>query len=170
MKLRTMSWIVFFLVLLPVSGAWAGEPELFELTDTSSLALGICQNVHRIADCSTYHVESVSLTVGGIVLDLEGRIYDVDWSGPGYYMESGAILQPLGPLEGAKASLRGQRWMEVYPEPGKILVSQGWKDQDGNRALSASDTLTLNPFKGKAAKALKVLDVRLIVLATPREP
>lgn len=135
---------------------------VFEVLDPGALAAGYCQNLHRLADCSYYHVEGVTLTTEGTVLELDNQRYAVEWSGPGYYLESGAILEPLGEV---KAGLGGQRWLEVYPTEGKIHVSRAWKDQDGNHALSISDTLTLDTSSRKALKPLKVKDVRLHVRA-----
>jgi hypothetical protein len=157
----TMFAIVFTLAFFgPV--AFAAEPEVFEVMDPGAQAIGYCQTLHRTADCSTYHVQGVTVTPEGTLLDLEGQPYLVEWTGPGYYLESGVVLQPLGE---AKAGLGGQRWLEILPEHGKIHTSSAWKDQDGNRVLSVSDTLTLGT--GKALKTLKVKDVRLHVRASP---
>ena len=142
--------------------AFAAGPEIFEVMDPGASAIGYCQTLHRTADCSTFHVQGVTVTVEGTLLDLDGRPYLVEWTGPGYYLESGMVLQPLGET---KAGLGGQRWLEVSPEQGKVHTSRVWKDEDGNRVLSASDTLTLGT--GKALKTLKVKDVRLHVRASP---
>lgn len=144
--------------------AFAAEPEVFEVMDPGATALTYCDTLHRTSDCSTFHIAGVTVSVQGTLLDLDGQPYRVDWTGPGYYLESGLVLQPLGE---AKAGLGGQRWLEILPDHGKVHTSSAWKDQDGNRALSVADTLTL--VEGKARQTLKVKDVRLHVRATPLE-
>ncbi len=160
----TMYAIVFTVLVLVLFSpvAFAAEQEVFEVMDPGAEGVGYCQTLHRTADCSTFHVQGLTVSPTGIVLDLEGRPYLVEWTGPGYYLESGIVLQPLGD---AKAGLGGQHWLEVLPDQGKVHTSSAWKDQDGNRALSVSDTLTL--VDGKVLKTLKVKDVRLHVRATP---
>jgi hypothetical protein len=136
---------------------------VFEVMDPGATTLGYCQLLHKTDDCSTYHNAGATVTVDGTVLDLEGQPYLVEWTGPGYYLESGVVLEPLGET---KAGLGGQSWLEVYPETGKVHTSRTWKDNDGNRVLSASDTLTLDTgSRDKALKPLKVKDVRLHVRA-----
>ena len=142
--------------------AYAAQPEVFEVMDPEAEAIGFCQTLHRTADCSTFHVQGLAVSPEGTVLDLDGQPYLVEWTGPGYYLESGIVLQPLGE---AKAGLGGQRWLEILPDHGKVHTSSAWKDRDGNRALSVLDTLTL--VEGKVLKTLKVKDVRLHVRATP---
>lgn len=159
----TMFTIVSALVLAFFAPmAFAAEPEVFEVMDPGAKALGYCNTLHRTSDCSTFHVSGVTVSAEGTLLDLDGQAYHVEWTGPGYYLESGVVLQPLGE---AKAGLGGQRWLEILPDLGKVHTSSSWKDQDGNRALSVSDTLTL--VEGKALKTLKIKDVRLHVRATP---
>jgi hypothetical protein len=92
-------------------------------------------------------------------LQLSGRSYVLEWMGPGYYLESGVILQALGPT---RSGLGGQRWLEVYPHEGRVHTSRSWKDTDGNRALSASDKLELD-----ADRAVTVKDVRLHLRVRP---
>lgn len=162
MQPRSIIFVMVCTLVFFGPAAFAAEPEVFEVMDSKAEAIGNCQTLHRIADCSTYHVQNVTVTAVGTVLDLEGQPYLVEWTGPGYYLESGVVLEPLGEAE---ADLGGQRWLEVSPEPGKIHTSHVWKDEDGNRVLSASDTLTLGT--GKALKTLKVKDVRLHVRASP---
>lgn len=156
----TMFAMVCTLTLL--SPAFASEPEVFEVMDPGARALGYCSTLHKTSDCSTYHVSGVTLTAEGTVLDLEGQAYLVEWTGPAYYLESGVVLQAMGET---KAGLAGQRWLEILPERGRVYTSRSWKDEDGNRVLSVSDTLALGT--GKALKTLKIKDVRLHVRASP---
>ncbi len=157
-----MSAIVFTLTLFGPAALAAAGPEVFEVMNPGAEAIGYCQTLHRTADCSTFHVQGLTVSPKGTVLDLDGQPYLVEWTGPGYYLESGIVLQPLGE---AKAGLGGQRWLEILPDLGRVHTSSAWKDQDGNRALSVSDTLTL--VDGKVLKTLKVKDVRLHVRASP---
>lgn len=121
--------------------------------------LGFCDWVHVSLTCNDRHVENeVAPSVGGI-LQLDGERYVVEWMGPGYHLESGLILQPTG---ATKSRLRGQRWLEVYPVQGRIHTSRAWKDVDGNRALSRSDTLTFG-----TGSPLGVKDVRLQLRLKP---
>lgn len=165
MQSRSTLYVFALALLFPmalVAGPLAAGQEVFEVMDPGALALGVCQTAHRIIDCSTYHIEGGTLAPEGTILELDGRKYLVEWTGPGYYLESGIVLQPLGET---KAGLRGQRWLEVYPEQGKIHISRAWQDQDGNRVLSVSDTLALGGRK--TARPLKVQDVRLQFRASP---
>lgn len=157
----TMFALVFTLFFFgPV--AFAAEPEVFEVMDPGAQALAYCQTAHRIASCEEYHINQITVAPEGPVLDLDGQKYAVEWTGPGYYLESGVILQPLGE---AKSGLQGQRWLEVYPEHGRVHISHAWEDQDGDRVLSVSDTLKLGDRK--ASRPLKVKDVRLQFRASP---
>jgi hypothetical protein len=145
-------------LVLGLSGpmAFASEADVFEIMDPGAQALAYCQTAHRIATCEQFHINEITVTAQGAELSLDGQRYAVEWTGPGYYLESGVILQPLGE---ARSGLQGQRWLEVYPEHGKIHTSQAWQDQDGNRVLSVSDTLKLGTRKD--SRALKIKDVRL---------
>ncbi len=98
----------------------------------------------------------------GSLVRFDGRAYILQWMGPGYYTESGAILEPLG--EGLPG-LTGQRWLEVYPDEGAIHTSLSWQDVDRNQALSISDTLALEP-----GRLLRIKDVRLRLRLRPAEP
>ncbi len=151
-----MCTIVFATLALLGRVAFAAEPEVFEVMDPGALGLAYCQTAHRISTCEQFHINEITLTPQGAVLDLDGHRFAVEWTGPGYYLESGVILQPLGE---AKSGLEGQRWLEVYPEHGRVHTSYTWQDRDGNRVLSVSDTLKLGTRK--ASRPLKVKDVRL---------
>jgi hypothetical protein len=64
-----------------------------------------------------------------------------------------------------KRGLKGQLWLEVYPaDQTRVHTSRAWKDVDGNgnRALSASDALTL-----ETGPALEIKDVRLQLRVRP---
>jgi hypothetical protein len=102
----------------------------------------------------------VAPSIGGL-LRLDGESYIVEWMGPGYYLDSGVVLQPMG---FAKHGLKRQRWLEVYPNQGKLHTSRAWKDVDGNRAVSVSDTLTLD------GSTLMVKDVRFQMRVRPAPP
>jgi hypothetical protein len=151
--MRRVVCVIFALLL---SAPLAAHMIVLESADGVE-ALTSCQLRHDIATCDFYHVDDDSElppSVGG-ALRLDGRSYIVDWIGPGYYLESGLVLEPIG---AAKRGLKGQRWLEVSPDQGRVHTSRGWKDVDGNRALSASDTLALD-----AGPGLMVNDVRFQV-------
>lgn len=142
------------LALVPVS-LGAQQIILEPLTDLDGLAY--CDYVHNIRTCESLHIES-GMVAQGATLELSGSPYVVEWMGPGYYLDSGVVLEAVG---GAAPDLKGQRWVEVYPGDGKEHVSRGWRDQDGNRALSASDTLDLD------SGSVEVRDVRLHLRVRP---
>jgi hypothetical protein len=144
-------------ILLLASAGWAEELILEAESGTSTLAY--CDYLHNVKSCATSHVETaVALNVGS-TLEFDGQSYVITWMGPGYYLENGAIVEPLG---NPVAKLRGQRWTEVKPREGRVLVSRRWRDLDRNRVLSASDLLTLDD-----GPAMKVKDVRLHVRVKP---
>lgn len=119
-----------------------------------------CNTVHRPATCEVFHyVEVTYLGVGGLI-KLDNRPYVVTWLGPGYYLDSGVILQAMG--DPASADLTGQQWFEVYPQEGRIHVSRSWIDLDRNGALSLSDRLLFD-----SGRDLKVRDVRLNLRVKP---
>ena len=121
--------------------------------------LSACDTTHVLLTCIYKHVENeLGVSAGGII-QLDGEQFIVVWMGPGYHLESGIVIEPQGD---AVKGLRGQRWLEVYPDQGKIHTSLAWKDADGNRSLSASDSLTLD-----SGPALMVKDVRLQLRVTP---
>ncbi|HSF42129.1 MAG TPA: hypothetical protein VLT87_20175 [Thermoanaerobaculia bacterium] len=123
-------------------------------------SLQSCNTVHRIATCEFFHYQAITyLGVGGLV-KLDDKTYVVTWLGPGYYLESGVVLQALG--DPASAALAGQQWLEVYPEEGRIHVSRSWSDLDRNGALSLSDRLLFD-----SGRELKVRDVRLNLRVKP---
>jgi len=151
---------IFFLALaaLLVPGA-ARTQQLILETETGAESLLSCDSLHNVKTCTTIHFSGETALKVGAVLELDGEPYRLDWMGPGYYLESGVILQPLGEN---KAGLAGQRWVEVLPKEGRIHTSRAWNDADRNRALNAEDTLTLD-FEGP----VKVLDVRLNLRVVP---
>lgn len=112
-----------------------------------------CDTVHRTATCQTFHFQNITyLGVGGLV-KLDDESYVVTWMGPGYYLDSGVVLQAMGdPVSG---TLAGQRWLEVYPQEGRIHFSRSWNDLDGNGVLGFSDRLFLD-----SGRELEVKDVR----------
>ncbi|HSK81226.1 MAG TPA: hypothetical protein VLQ45_32530 [Thermoanaerobaculia bacterium] len=119
-----------------------------------------CDAVHRLSTCETFHFQTITyLGVGGLV-KLDDKTYVVTWLGPGYYLESGVVLQALG--DPASAALAGQQWLEVYPEEGRIHVSRSWSDLDRNGALSLSDRLLFD-----SGRELEVRDVRLNLRVKP---
>jgi len=121
-----------------------------------------CDFVHVVFTCTEKHVDNVAALSAGELIQLDGEKFVIDWTGPGYHLESGLVIEPLGQ---AVQGLRGQRWLEVYPQQEKVHTSHAWTDVDGNRALSASDTLALD-----SGPALRVEDVRLQLRVRPAPP
>ncbi|HEY0510311.1 MAG TPA: hypothetical protein VGH73_00305 [Thermoanaerobaculia bacterium] len=117
-----------------------------------------CEMLHS-SSCAMLHVENQVALAVGASLQLDGAPYVITWLGPGYYLETGVVLEAQGE---AVADLKGQRWVEINPHEGKAHVSRFWKDTDGNRALSASDTLALDDGPEVAIK-----DVRLHLRVRP---
>ena len=154
---RTAS--AFFLTLSFLETALgAQEISLESLSDGPLL---LCAPLHKPI-CEWVHFEGPEDPRVGSLLRLDGRAYILQWIGPGYYLDSGTILEPLGE---ALPSLTGQRWREAYPNEGAIHTSLFWQDVDRNQALSISDTLAL-----ESGRAFKVKDVRLRLRVRPAEP
>jgi hypothetical protein len=149
----------FAFALFLEEAAGAQEIALEALTDGPLLA---CTDFHR-PNCDIFHADKAVDSRVGSLLWLDGRPYILQWIGPGYYLESGVIVEPLGE---AMPGLKSQRWREVYPNEGAILVSISWQDVDRNQALSVLDTLVLEP----GGVALKIKDVRLRLRVRPAEP
>lgn len=123
-------------------------------------ALKSCDTVHRMATCESFHYQMITyLGVGGLV-KLDDTTYVVTWLGPGYYLDSGVVLQAMG--DPVSTALVGQQWLEVYPQEGRIHVSRSWSDLDRNGALSLSDRLLFD-----SGRELKVRDVRLNLRVKP---
>jgi len=154
MTCRHVILAALVLALLPVP-LGAQQMILEPLTDLDGLAY--CDYVHNIRTCESLHIES-GMVAEGATLELSGGSYVVEWLGPAYYLDSGVVLEAVG---GATPELKGQRWVEVYPGDFKEHVSRGWRDRDGNRALSASDTLDLE------SGSMEVRDVRLHLRVRP---
>jgi hypothetical protein len=115
-----------------------------------------CQMLHSTT-CTMVHVEITTLLSIGAALQLDGNPYVITWTGPGYYLATGVVLEAQGE---AVAGLKGQRWVEVKPHAGRAHLSGGWKDKDGNGALSVSDTLALED-----GTEVEIKDVRLHIRA-----
>ena len=125
-------------------------------------ALTPCVPTHVVSTCQTKHPDGVEDASVGSTILLDGEEYLIEWMGPGYHLSSGVILEPLG--ETAEG-LKGQLWLEVYPDEGKTHTSSGWVDLDGNQALSASDRLALD-----SDPPVIVMDVRLQLRVKPSDP
>lgn len=154
---RTLLMTLFLLLIPAVSRA---QQTVFEAPPGVS-SLTVCDNLHNMLTCDSFHVEKPSVAVG-TKLKLGGTLYLVEWMGPGYYLENGLVLELLGE---PSAGLKNQRWFEVYPKQGRIHISSSWQDGDGNRRLSAADILTLEDGRSQ-----RIREVRLHVRASPAPP
>jgi len=147
---------VLGLALLPAA---VKAQEMILEAEPGTESANYCESLHSTKTCAYIHVETqVALTTGATV-QLDGRAYVITWMGPGYYLDSGLVVEPTGELS---VDLEGQRWVEVKPHEGKVHSSRGWKDADRNRALSPSDTVAFDD-----GPELKVKDVRLHLRVTP---
>ena len=137
----------------------ARAEQLYLEIEPGVTTLAYCDSAHLVGKCNMVHVETATgVTVGGSIR-LDGKDYILDWMGPGYYLDSGVILQAEG---GAAPRLAGQRWVEIYPERGKAHTSRAWRDADGDRLLSVADALTLED-----GKVVQIKDVRLNLRVSP---
>ncbi len=153
-----------FLLILAflLSPAAARCQQMILELEPGAAVLSTCDTGHRLSTCDMFHVTAVSSSSVGGTLKLNDQPYVIDWLGPGYHLDSGAILELLGET---KANLEGQRWVEVYPHEGKVHTSREWKDNDDSRGLSVADTLKLED-----GRTLQIRDVRLHVRVTPAKP
>jgi len=152
--------LLLSLALLLISVASRAQQTVFEAPPGVS-SLTACDYLHNNVTCETFHLENLSVAVG-TKLKLGGTLYLVEWMGPGYYLENGLVLELLGR---ASAELKNQRWLEVYPKPGRLHISSLWQDGDRDRRLSVADTLKLED-----GRTLRIREVRLHVRASPATP
>lgn len=115
----------------------------------------VCDSTHSLLTCEIRHIDKVSDTA----LQLDGEDFVIEWKGPGYYLDNGIVVQPLGET---KSALKGQRWLEVYPRDGQIHTSRVWKDLDTDRILGVADTLVLD-----SGREVRIKDVRLHARVRP---
>ncbi len=148
------SSLLAFVGLLSFLTAGRAQEITLETRADASVAF-FCQMLHSTT-CNMVHVENSTALSVGAALQLDGNPYVITWTGPGYYLATGVVLEAQGE---AVAGLEGQRWVEVKPHAGRVHLSGGWKDNDGNGALSVGDTLALDGTE------VGIKDVRLHVRA-----
>jgi hypothetical protein len=147
---------VLAVALIPAA---AKAQEMILEAEPGTESLAYCDSLHNTKTCGSLHIETqVALAVGSAVR-LNGQLYIVTWMGPGYYLETGLVVEPTGAL---KADLKEQSWVEVKPREGRAHTSRGWRDADRNRALSTSDTLALDD-----GPEVRIKDVRLHLRVMP---
>ncbi len=149
------------LSLLLIPAASRAQQTIFEAQPGITF-LSACDTLHRTLTCESFHIDSAVAVAVGTTLKLGGTFYLVEWMGPGYYLDSGLVLELLGT---SSAELQNQRWLEVYPKQGRIHISSSWQDGDRNRHLSVADTLTLED-----GRPVRIRDVRLHLRASPVPP
>jgi hypothetical protein len=150
--------LIIALVLGLLPGALHAQQSIVLEAEPGVSELAYCDLAHVMITCDTRHVDKV--TASGLQLD--GEDYVIEWQGPGYYLENGIVVQPLGET---KSALRGQRWLEVFPTEGRVHTSRVWKDLDTDRRLGVADTLVLD-----SGRELRIKDVRLHVRVRPARP
>ena len=154
------SILILLLVALLLPAPARAQQMTLEL-ESGDTTPEVC-DVVRKPNGEFFHFTGVTSMKAGATLELDDQPYILDWAGPGYHLDSGVILEPVGK---ASADLAGQQWIEVYPEEGRVHVSRKWKDNDASRRLSVSDTLTLED-----GRAVRITDVRLHLRVTPVTP
>src|SRR4051812_31641879 len=156
--------LVFSLVLILafLAPAASRSQQLVLELDPGVVTLALCDSAHVVGKCSFVHIDPPAVVGIGVVIRLDGQPYTMDWMGPGYYLDTGVILQAQGKT---RSDLAGQSWIEVYPKPGRVHASRSWQDTDGDRRLSVRDTLTLED-----GKAVQIKDVRLNLRVSPADP
>ena len=142
-----------FVVSVLTASLLAEQPPLILEAMAGDETLQGCDLSHVVATCADKHVGSELPATAGSTIVLDGEKYFVEWMGPGYYLSTGVVVQPLGETA---SELKGQLWLEVYPDQGKTHTSRAWIDGDGNQALSTYDTLALD-----SDPPVMVKDVRL---------
>jgi hypothetical protein len=130
---------------------FAGSAETLLLESTaprveSLEGLKVCDDMHHVRTCDIYHIEPPFAYASTETLILNGKAYRIEWSGKGYYLESGLILQQQANHE----------WVEVYPNHGTVHPLASWNDVDKNGAVGIGDRLELGEGTFD-----RVIDVRL---------
>lgn len=146
-------WLVLTMAVavIPSAGvAQEGETLVERVRGTGEPT--VCDWWHTIS-CDYIHFDGLEETAAGTVVRFSGKPYELLWRGNGYYLDSGVTVIPEG---ATGATLAGQRWMEIRPSWGPVLVSQGWHDLDADGLLGPGDTLVLT-----GGEVRTVQDVRL---------
>lgn len=152
--MRSLHLIVALaLGLLP--GALLAQQSMVLEAEPGVDELAVCDMAHNLLSCERRHIDKVE----GSALTLDGEEFVIEWRGPGYYLENGLVIQPLGET---KTALKGQDWLEVYPRHGRVHRSEIWKDLNADRRLGVSDTLILD-----SGREVRIKDVRLQVRVRP---
>src|SRR4051812_7434104 len=79
-------------LLLPVSSRAQQMTLELESGDTK---LVVCEIGHK-KGCEIGHFTSVTSTEVGATVEIDNQPYILDWLGPGYHLDSGVILEPVG--------------------------------------------------------------------------
>lgn len=133
--LRPLNILLLTLLLTLLLPATVPAQILIVEVQPGAEVLAACNWVH-LPSCEPKHIDGIE----NDSLILDGQPFVVDWTGWGYYLDSGVVLEPMD--EAVSASGR-RRWLETYPDQGKVHVSLSWSDADGDGKLSVSDALTL---------------------------
>jgi hypothetical protein len=158
MRRELCASLALALLLALLTQPLCAQEQILEKED-GTFGLQYCDFLHRTATCESVHVQRITGSkVGGIIV-LNDRPFVITWIGPGYYLDSGIVVQASGePAE----RLVGQRWLEVYPVEGRIHVSRAWKDRDADGILSFADGLQFD-----VGYEMKVRDIRLNLRVKP---
>jgi len=169
MRINTLQilFIVGSLLVVPSLSAQVGTIAegqiILEAPAKNMQSLEDCDILHQVRTCDNWHFTPKAASTGatldtGRTLYFNDQPYVLEWFGPAYHLSSGVILEPVGT---ATASLKGQQWIEVYPQHGRIHTSSSWSDMDQNGALSRADTIELD------SGTFGVQDIRLHLRVRP---
>jgi hypothetical protein len=169
MKKPVLQMLVIAAALLVVPSVSAqvgtiGEGQLvLEAPAQNMQALKKCDYLHQLRTCDIWHYTPAAVAAGsaletGDVVYLNDQPFVLEWHGPGYNLDDGTIVEPL---PSAGNGLAGQRWIEVYPNEGRIHTSRSWSDVDGNGVLNRFDRIELD------SGGFAVEDVRLHLRVRP---
>lgn len=162
--MKSLGFCLAASLLLVAATPVLAEGVFFEATHQNK-SLQSCDILHQKRTCDDFHIivksaQDPTRLSPGDVIDLEGRSFKVSSIGPGYYVDGGVILRPVGETEAT--NLSGQQWVEDWPNTGASYTSSFWSDRNADGLVSRSDTLTLD-----SSKILTVKDVRMVLWAEP---
>ena len=140
---------------------------VLERSSAYTESLETCDNLHQIRTCAEFHFTKIPPMLRGQAQDtstfgsvgstvyLNDQPYRLEWVGPGYYLDNGAIVH-------ARKGMAGSQWVEIYPENGRVYEGASLQDTNLDGIPGVADLLDLG-FGGAA----RIVDVRLNVRVVP---
>ncbi len=155
---RVVLTLMLTLALLATPHLLAAQARHLE-TPHPTAQIAVCDLLRDLNTGELFHVDSLAsptdVRTGG-TLTLSGAAYAVTASGPVYHLDNGSVLQSTG---GVSDSLKGQHWVELYPNSGAAVMSSGWSDNDRDGALSPGDALTIDGQEVHVTAVRMAIDV-----------